>query len=82
LNICLTEDAIDLIYNTRNELFHEGLFGVLDGLDPLTTYSSERFHATLHLEQLIERMLIAILGFRPVFLSTPWWYIRGWQNWD
>ena len=79
LNICYDVSAIELVYKTRNDLFHEGLFG---GLNPLSDISHERFSVTLYLEQLIERMLIATLGFRPSFLSTPWWGIRGWQMWN
>lgn len=79
IGICYDEKSVDLIYSTRNDLFHEGLFG---GLNPLSSISQERFSVTLYLEQLIERMMVAILGFKPTCLSTPWWGIRGWQMWN
>ncbi len=79
LNIIYDNDAVDLVYKTRNDLFHEGLFG---SLNPLSRVSPDRYEVTRYLDLLIERMLIAILGFKPKFLSAPWWEFRGWQLWD
>lgn len=72
-------EAIDKIYTIRNNLFHEADFGesmMIEGVSNLNIQD------TWALENLVQRIILAILNLKPKFISLEWENSRFQHNWE
>lgn len=70
--------AIDQIYTLRNNLFHEANFGMkLMNLG----ISNENSDTAWALDNLVERLIIGILGLKPSYLGDEWVNSRFQYSW-
>jgi hypothetical protein len=69
-------NQIDLIYELRNEFFHEALW---EGATPgLSLKPSTSFYTVKWLDRLNSRLIVAITGYRNDYTRSGWWFF-GWE---
>lgn len=65
------EDLVDQIYSTRNNLFHEAIWGEnLFGFGPS---DSKIQTLPLHLKALNSRLICSLTGYKNEYSNSPWW---------
>lgn len=65
------DDVIDKIYSTRNNLFHEAIWGEsLFGFGPS---DSDVQSLPLYLEAINSRLICSLTGYKNEYSTSKWW---------
>jgi hypothetical protein len=72
------EELVAKIVSVRNELFHQGLWGVKN---PMSGRDEEEYRAMRYLHEIVRRCTLRVVGIDSPFIRSNWEHYMGWKLW-
>jgi hypothetical protein len=78
-NLHENKEIVKEIVTIRNNLFHEGLWGINS---PTSGMRKNQFIAMRQLHEIVQRCILRIIGIQSSFVKSNWEIFMGWKIWD